>query len=63
MTEEILADRGEEIRRRTPAGRLGVPEDLVGAAIFLASDASSFVTGIALPVGGGYLISETITSN
>ena len=62
MTEEILADRGEEIRRRTPAGRLGVPEDLVGAAIFLASDASSFVTGIGLPVGGGYLISETITS-
>ena len=40
---------GEEIRRRTPARRWGRPEDLVGAAIFLASGASQFVTGIALP--------------
>lgn len=63
MTEGILTDRGEEIRRRTPAGRLGVPEDLVGASIFLASNASSFVTGIGLPVGGGYLISEAFTNN
>jgi 2-deoxy-D-gluconate 3-dehydrogenase len=48
----------EEIRRKTPAGRWGSVEDLVGAAIFLASTASSFVTGVALPVDGGYLISE-----
>lgn len=50
--------RKEEIRRKTPAGRWGTPEDLVGAVVFLASAASDFVTGIGLPVDGGYLISE-----
>jgi NAD(P)-dependent dehydrogenase (short-subunit alcohol dehydrogenase family) len=39
---------------RTPAGRLGVPADLVGAALFLASAASDFVTGVVLDVDGGY---------
>jgi len=42
------------IAKRTPAGRWGEPEDLQGAAIFLASRASDFVTGAALPVDGGY---------
>ncbi len=37
-----------------PLGRLGEPEDIAGAAFFLASDDASFVTGIALPVDGGY---------
>lgn len=55
--DEIGTTRGEEIRRKTPAGRWGNPEDLIGAAVFLASDASAFVTGAALPVDGGYLIS------
>jgi 2-deoxy-D-gluconate 3-dehydrogenase len=50
--------RGEEIRRRTPAGRFGNPEDLVGAAVFLASSASDFVTGTHIAVDGGYLISD-----
>jgi len=42
------------IARRTPMGRWGEPEDLQGAAIFLASRASGFVTGVAFPVDGGY---------
>lgn len=46
MNEKVLA--------RTPAGRWGDPEDLSGTAIFLASQASDFVTGIALPVDGGF---------
>jgi 2-dehydro-3-deoxy-D-gluconate 5-dehydrogenase len=58
--DEVGTARGQEIRRKTPAGRWGHPEDLVGAAVFLASAASSFVTGVALPVDGGYLISESM---
>jgi 2-dehydro-3-deoxy-D-gluconate 5-dehydrogenase len=42
------------IVQRTPAGRFGEPAELAGAAIFLASRASDFVTGIVLPVDGGY---------
>lgn len=49
---------GEQIRRKTPAGRWGNTEDLVGAAIFLSSAASDFVTGVALPVDGGYSIAD-----
>jgi 2-deoxy-D-gluconate 3-dehydrogenase len=49
---------GYEVHRKTPAGRFGTPGDLVGAAIYLASDASAFVTGIELPVDGGYRVSE-----
>lgn len=37
-----------------PLGRAGEPEEMVGRALFLASDASSTVTGVVLPVGGGY---------
>lgn len=50
--------RGEEIRRKTPAGRWGNPEDLVGTAVFLASPASDFVTGTCIPVDGGYAITD-----
>ena len=39
---------------RTPAGRWGVPDDLAGIAVFLASEASDFITGVAIPVDGGY---------
>lgn len=49
--------RGQEILLRTPIGRFGKTEELVGAAIFLASDAASFVTGEILVVDGGYLAS------
>jgi 2-deoxy-D-gluconate 3-dehydrogenase len=41
---------------RTPAGRWGVPTDLAGVAVFLASPASDFVTGTAIPVDGGYSV-------
>jgi 2-deoxy-D-gluconate 3-dehydrogenase len=44
----------ERILRRTPAGRWGVPADLAGIAVFLASPASDFVTGAAIPVDGGF---------
>jgi len=49
--------RGQELLMRTPMGRFGKTEELVGAAIFLASDAASFVTGQALVVDGGFLAS------
>lgn len=59
MTRGMPAtELGEQIRRKTPAGRWGNPEDLVGAAVFLASAASDFVTGTAIPVDGGYAISD-----
>lgn len=45
----------EEIRRRTPVGYIGEAQDIAGAAVYLASDASRFVTGISLPVDGGWL--------
>lgn len=44
----------EEIRRMTPMQRSGTPEEFMGPVIFLASRASSFVTGVVLPVDGGY---------
>jgi 2-deoxy-D-gluconate 3-dehydrogenase len=44
----------ERVLARTPAARWGVPEDLAGIAVFLASKASDFVTGTAIPVDGGY---------
>ena len=46
----------ERILRRTPAGRWGMPEDLAGIAVFLASPASDFVTGAAIPVDGGFSV-------
>jgi 2-deoxy-D-gluconate 3-dehydrogenase len=47
-------DRYEFIKARVPHGRWGEPDDLAGTAVFLASNASNYVTGIALPVDGGY---------
>jgi 2-deoxy-D-gluconate 3-dehydrogenase len=49
------AKRNAEIIGRIPAGRWGNPEDLGGAAVFLASSAASYVHGIILPVDGGWL--------
>jgi 2-dehydro-3-deoxy-D-gluconate 5-dehydrogenase len=46
----------EKVLARTPAGRWGEPPDLAGIAVFLASSASDFVTGTAIPVDGGYSI-------
>jgi NAD(P)-dependent dehydrogenase (short-subunit alcohol dehydrogenase family) len=49
--------RGHELLMRTPMGRFGRNEELVGAAVYLASDAASFVTGETLVVDGGFLAS------
>ncbi len=49
--------RGQELLTRTPMGRFGKTEELAGAAIYLASDAASFVTGTTLVVDGGFLAS------
>ena len=49
--------RGQELLLRTPMGRFGKTEELIGAAIYLASDAASFVTGETLVVDGGFLAS------
>ena len=50
-------DRGRELLMRTPAGRFGRPDELVGAAVFLASDSASYVTGQSIAVDGGFLAS------
>jgi NAD(P)-dependent dehydrogenase (short-subunit alcohol dehydrogenase family) len=49
--------RGQELLTRTPMGRFGRIEELVGAAVYLCSDAASFVTGQTLIVDGGFLAS------
>ena len=49
--------RGQELLMRTPMGRFGRTEELIGATVFLASDSSSFVTGQILTVDGGFLAS------
>ncbi|MGA2205178.1 MAG: glucose 1-dehydrogenase [Terracidiphilus sp.] len=53
--------RGREILMRTPMGRYGRPEELVGAAVLLASDGASFIAGEVLVVDGGYLASGVNT--
>jgi len=57
LTEALRKDpvRMKAITDRTPAGRWGEPEDIAGAAVFLASSASDYVHGVVLPVDGGWL--------
>ena len=50
-------ERGRELKLRTPMGRFGQTEELVGAAVLLASDAASFITGQCIAVDGGFLAS------
>jgi NAD(P)-dependent dehydrogenase (short-subunit alcohol dehydrogenase family) len=59
LNAELLDNtpRGQELLMRTPMGRFGSTEELVGAAVYLSSDASSFVTGQTLVVDGGFLAS------
>jgi NAD(P)-dependent dehydrogenase (short-subunit alcohol dehydrogenase family) len=56
-TKLLQGPRGQEFLVRTPMGRFGKVEELVGSAIFLASEAASFITGTILPVDGGILAS------
>lgn len=58
MTKALQDDpvRGPEIKGHIPSGDWGVPEELMGPMVFLASQASDYVTGIMLPVDGGYLL-------
>jgi NAD(P)-dependent dehydrogenase (short-subunit alcohol dehydrogenase family) len=46
--------RGQAILAHTPMGRFGAPDDLVGAALWLVSPAAAFVTGVVVPVDGGF---------
>ena len=57
LTSALQEDRAryESIKSRTPAGRWGQPDDLCGAVLFLASQASDYVHGITMPVDGGWL--------
>jgi NAD(P)-dependent dehydrogenase (short-subunit alcohol dehydrogenase family) len=59
LNEGLLdgTERGREFLTRTPMRRFGQPEEVAGAAVFLASDAASFVTGHLLAVDGGFLAS------
>ena len=58
LTGALQGDEGRSaaIVARTPLGRWGTPQDVAGAALFLASPWAAFVTGIVLPVDGGYLV-------
>lgn len=49
-----LSERGRKVVDHTPMGRLGEPHDVVGPVVWLASDASQFVTGAVVPVDGGF---------
>jgi len=58
LNREILKGaRGQEFKLRTPMGRFGKVDELAGAAVYLASDAASFVTGQLIAVDGGFLAS------
>jgi NAD(P)-dependent dehydrogenase (short-subunit alcohol dehydrogenase family) len=49
-----MTERGQSIIAHTPAGRLGTPDDLIGTLLWLVSPASTFVTGVVIPIDGGF---------
>ena len=53
--KEVNPKQYEEITSRIPAGRWGRMEDLQGLAVFLASDASAYISGAVIPVDGGFM--------
>jgi len=46
--------RGHKVIAHTPMGRFGQPDDLIGTLVWLLSDASTFVTGVVVPIDGGF---------
>jgi NAD(P)-dependent dehydrogenase (short-subunit alcohol dehydrogenase family) len=56
MTEELRRDPGwtERVLQKYPLGRFGQPEEIAAAILYLSSDEAAWVTGVALPVDGGY---------
>ena len=56
MTDEMDSSEAEMVKMVTPAGRLGEPYEVADAVVFLASEASSYITGITLPVDGGLVM-------
>jgi len=56
MQAAIPLERQRQMAAMYPLGRLGVPEDVAHAALFLASDASSWITGITLDIAGGQVM-------
>jgi NAD(P)-dependent dehydrogenase (short-subunit alcohol dehydrogenase family) len=56
MNEETgeLSSRGKKILEHTPMGRFGEPEDLVGTILWLLSPAADFITGVVIPIDGGF---------
>lgn len=56
MMEDFDGETINELKAETPLGRLGTPEDIAAAALFLASDNASFITGQTLGVNGGFII-------
>ena len=59
LTEGVIQSEkhSEPLLRRIPMGFFGKSDDVVGAAVYLASDSSSYVTGTVLPIDGGMLVS------
>jgi NAD(P)-dependent dehydrogenase (short-subunit alcohol dehydrogenase family) len=58
LTERLIAEGKidvKRIRRRTPMGAMGTADDIAEAMLFLASDRAKFITGVTLPVDGGYM--------
>jgi NAD(P)-dependent dehydrogenase (short-subunit alcohol dehydrogenase family) len=51
----VTGEAGEKFLQRVPLGRVGETHEIAGPAVFLASDMSSYVTGVTIPVDGGYL--------
>jgi NAD(P)-dependent dehydrogenase (short-subunit alcohol dehydrogenase family) len=58
ITEPVWSDpaRSAPVVERTPLGRWGEPKDIAGPVLFLCSEAAAFVTGVVLPIDGGYLL-------
>ncbi len=56
LTERVPSENLDRARERSPLGRLGDPQDVAGAVLFLCSEAARHITGVVLPVDGGYLL-------